>query len=246
MLKFGVFIFVIPLLLVSCNGLKKNGIGEKERYEVVRLESTLEIDGNWNKQEWQAVVPLSINNFKGDIPGFLPKAQAKMMYDDTYIYVIFRVEDRFVRCLTTEYNGPVWEDACVEFFFSPTKTANDYFNLEINSGGTPLMHYNDSNKKSFPLSSEILKSIEIAHSLPEVIDPEIEEHITWTLEYKLPLEILKKYSGVDHPKKGTVWQGNFYKIAENNSNPHYITWAPIGGKVPNFHQPEFFGILEFK
>ncbi|MCK0148025.1 carbohydrate-binding family 9-like protein [Arenibacter sp. F26102] len=246
-MKLNFFVFVVSLILVSCKEQKKNGIREKERYGVVKADHPLKIDGNWDKPEWQVVEPLSINNFKGNKPDFLPDAQAKIMYDDNYLYLIFKVEDRYVRTITTEYNGPVWEDACVEFFFSPRKAqARDYFNLEINSGGTPLMHYNDSSKKSYPLSTGILKNIEIAHSLPEIIDPEIKEHTTWTLEYKLPLEILKKYSAVDPPKKGTVWQGNFYKIAENNSNPHYITWAPIGGEVPNFHQPEFFGILEFK
>ena len=103
-----------------------------------------------------------------------------------------------------------------------------------------------SGQKSKPLPPEVLKRIEIAHSLPEFIDPEIEELTIWTLEYKLPLELLKKYAAIDEPKKGTVWHGNFYKIAENNSNPHYITWSKIGGVKPDFHQPEFFGKLEFK
>lgn len=247
MLKLDFLVFFIPLILVSCNGLRKNEIEEKERYEVVRLENSFEIDGNWNKPEWQEVKPLIINNFKGDTPKFKPRTQMKMVYDATNLYVIFRVEDRYVRCTTTEYNGPVWEDACVEFFFSPTiASPMDYFNLEINCGGTPLMRYNASGQKSKSLPPEVLKRIEIAHSLPEFIDPEIEEPTTWTLEYKLPLEVLSQYSAFDVPKTGTVWYANFYKIAENNSNPHYITWSPIGGVIPDFHQPEFFGKLEFK
>ena len=79
----------------------------------------------------------------GEIPKFYPVVRAKMMYDRDNLYVIFRVEDRYVRCVTREFNGPVWDDSCVELFFSPDSGApSKYFNLEINCGGTPLMYYN--------------------------------------------------------------------------------------------------------
>ena len=53
----------------------------------------------------------------GTIPEFRPAVKAKMTYDDENLYVIFRVQDRYVRCITKDFNGPVWEDSCVEFFF---------------------------------------------------------------------------------------------------------------------------------
>ena len=55
----------------------------------------------------------------GDKPLFTPTVQAKMMYDNENLYVIFHVNDRYVRCLVTEINGPVYEEPAVEFFFSP-------------------------------------------------------------------------------------------------------------------------------
>ncbi len=35
--------------------------------------------------------------------------------------------------------------------------------------------------------------IEIAHSLPRIVDPELTEPTTWTIEYRLPLDVLEKY-----------------------------------------------------
>ncbi len=108
------------------------------------------------------------------------------------------------------------------------------------------MHYNivpDENIRM--LDAPDIKMIEIAHSLPKHIEPEITDHISWTVEYRIPLSLPEKYSVVTCPKPGVEWKANFFKIAENSSNPHYITWAPVDNPVPNFHQPQFFGKLKF-
>jgi len=217
-------------------------------YEVHRLHQSLIIDGEWNKSQWLKSKAVAIENYMGSEPGFRPTAQAKMMYDDENLYIIFLVKDRYVRCITKDINGPVWEDACVEFFFSPDVTFPErYFNLEINCGGTPLMHYNIiPGGSTIVLKVADIEMIEIAHSMPQIIDPEISEPITWIIEYRIPLVMLKKYSGITYPEPGIIWKANFYKIAENSSNPHYLTWSPVENKEPNFHLPRYFGQIRFK
>jgi len=216
-------------------------------YKIGRLNQTMVIDGNWDKTQWQNTGAIEILNYMGTIPKFQPRVKLKMMYDEANIYVIFQVQDRYVRCLTTEYNGPVYKDSAVEFFFSPDSSQPLlYFNLETNCGGTPLMHYNLVPRKEFiELDTDDIKQIEIAHSLPQIIDPEISDPVTWTLEYRIPIKILEKYSQITHPEKGIVWRANFYKIAENNSNQHYLTWAIVENNYPDFHLPQFFGKLIF-
>ena len=217
-------------------------------YSVIRLRQPVTIDGNWDKPAWQAVPPLRITHYMGDKPNFEPVVTAKMQYDTAHLYVIFRVQDRFVRVLTQDINGPVWEDACVEFFFAPnTAQPTHYFNLETNAGGTPLMQYSTvARQEVTPLPTKSIQAIEIAHSLPQRIDPEIKDSVTWTLEYRIPLEMLQQHAVVTTPEPGVVWHANFYKIAENNTNPHYMTWAPIDLPAPNFHAPQFFGELKFQ
>ena len=58
--------------------------------------------------------------------------------------------------------------------------------------------------------------------------------------------MLEKYSVITHPKSGVVWKANFYKIAENSTNPHYITWSVVENDKPDFHKPEFFGKIIFE
>jgi hypothetical protein len=238
----------IVLAAISCTGLKSENMEKTITYNVSRLTQSMQIDGIWDKTQWQNVQPIEIVNYMGELPKFRPVAQAKMMYDDMFLYVIFQIQDCFVRCLTKDINGPVWEDACAEFFFAPdTSNPMRYFNLEMNCGGTPLMHYNlVPRKETIPIEPEDIRKIEIAHTLPKVIDPETTDPVTWILEYKIPLELLEKYAPVTRPKKGIVWKANFYKIAENNSNPHYITWSVVKNENPDFHLPQYFGTIVFE
>lgn len=217
-------------------------------YTVKRLKETMKIDGNWNKPQWRSVKALHLTHYMGQVPSFRPNVHVKMMYDEDNLYIIFKVTDQFVRSIIEEYNGPVSTDACVEFFFSPdTNLPERYFNLEINAGGTPLMAYHIYGQKEYPLfSAEELNKIEIFHSLPKKIDPEIARPVIWTIEYKLPIELLEKFTSVVRPKTGTVWRANFYKIASESSNPHYITWSKVEYPKPNFHLPQFFGLLQFQ
>lgn len=217
-------------------------------YKVNMSKKPVKIDANWDKPVWKKVKAVRISNYMGSLPEFKPEAEVKMVYDKDNIYLIFKVKDQNVRCITNKINGPVWQDSAVEFFFSPDMASPLlYFNLETNCGGTPLLHYNViPRKESKRLSEDEIKQIEIAHSLPEIIDPEISEPVTWTLEYKIPLSLLEKYSKVSRPAKGVIWKANFYKIAENSSNPHYITWSKIDKPKPDFHVPQAFGQLIFE
>src|SRR5687767_8395879 len=88
-------------------------------YKVAKLKRAMKIDANWDKREWRKVKELEITNYMGKIPAFQPIAKAKMMYDSENLYVIFKVHDNFVRLQTQKFNGKVFEDACVEFFFAP-------------------------------------------------------------------------------------------------------------------------------
>ena len=245
-------IFIITSLIILTAFLSSfNFAKEKKRkpvYKISKLKQPIRIDANWDKPQWKKIKALDIANYMGTLPAFHPKAQAKIMYNEENLFVIFRVQDRYVRCITDTINGPVWEDSCVEFFFAPdTNSPESYFNLEVNCGGTPLFYYHKIAKTDRrTIEKEDIKRIEIAHTLPKIVDPEITEPVTWTIEYKIPLVMLKKYSDITPPYKGVVWKANLYKIAEITSNPHKITWSVVENNPMGFHAPEYFGDLVFK
>jgi hypothetical protein len=244
---------LIFLFITSCGGNKTMEMSIQEGikppiYNVKKLEEKpLPINANWNKPQWEKVEPLTLKNYMGNKPEHFPKTQARVLYDDENIYVIFRVKDRFVRAVAKGCHGDVWKDSCVEFFFTPAlNIERGYFNLETNCGGTILFRYQPAPRKNRQfIKEEDCKEIEIAHSLPEIIEPEIKDSITWTLEYRLPLKVLQKYCEIEKPSPGVIWRANFYKCGDNTSHPHWLTWSFVANETPNFHLPQYFGTLKF-
>ena len=220
---------------------------ERLKYYIKYFDGNFEPDSNWDKKEWSDINSLTLENKIINNPSFIPKTEVKVMYNEEYIYVIFRVQDRYVRSVRTEINEAVSNDSCVEFFFSPEPTGRDgYFNLEVNAGGTPLIRFQKGdNIDRVLMDIEDIKSIEIAHSLPNVVEPEITEPTTWVIEYRISLKMLNKYYKITMPAKGVKWHANFYKIGNETSNPHYLVWNKIEDEDPHFHLPKYFGEIEF-
>lgn len=228
----------------SISGVQAAGVWEPPVYHVARMDACVSVDAEWGKEAWKKSSVVKMNNVMGAYPAFFPEAMARIGYNDSGLMVIFKVRDRFVKSVEKEFNGPVYRDACVEFFFSPGKaTFSSYFDLEVNCGGTPLMWYVPAIKG---LPDADMREIRIAHSLPAVVLPEITDTVTWTVECFIPFSVLQKYRAFRKPARGDVWRGNLFKTAGNTSNPHYLTWSRVVSDNPNFHLPRFFGILKFE
>lgn len=215
--------------------------------KVHRLREPLKIDANWDKPAWRAAETTSISLFMGDRPEHFPSTQFRLLYDDKNIYVIFRVEDRYVRAVATQDGGRAWEDSCVEFFFTPGDDPKlGYFNFETNCAGARWWHYHPAAGGDHFLTPEELAKPELAHTLTGPIDPEITTPQTWVVEYRFPIEILTRHTQAVPPAPGVRWRGNFYKCGDKTSHPHFLTWSKIVKPKPAFHSPEFFGTLEFE
>jgi len=91
---------------------------------------------------------------------------------------------------------------------------------------------------------ELARTVQIYHSMPEKVDPEIAEEKVWQLEYHIPFAVLEEYVGPLGDVAGQMWRANFYKCAETNSHPHWATWSPLLDGF-DFHSPRFFGVLHF-
>jgi hypothetical protein len=110
--------------------------------KVPRTSTQPEGDADWGKPPWKDIPSEPIQHYMGAKPDHFPRAEVKIAYDDIAIHVMFRVEDRYVRAVAAEHQDKVWEDSCVEFFFTPdADVSKGYFNLEMNCGGTMLLHF---------------------------------------------------------------------------------------------------------
>lgn len=236
--------FLFVLFLSACGCIQNI---DTMSYKVSRLSGPVEINGVWEKSPWKEIKAIQLTNYMGERPVHFPVTKAKIAYDDEAIYVIFHVEDQYVKAVHAEDQEAVYKDSCVEFFFVPDgKIEQGYFNLEMNCGGTMLFHHQLKPRSgSVAISPDHISQMEVATTLPKIVNPEIESKTTWVVEYRIPFSILKEYHDFTIPAEGTVWSANFYKCADETSHPHWLTWAPVKNPVPNFHLPEFFGTIKF-
>lgn len=220
----------------------------KPLIEVPRSESTDPLTDGFDSGAWRSVAPITLDHYMGAAPCHRPTTEIKLLYDEAWVYVFFRVHDRHVVARASDHQDMVCVDSCVEWFFTPGPDLDDgYFNIETNCGGTMLLHHQQArNTDERIIPRETIDTMDIHHSLPRRVTPEIAEPVIWTVSYRVPISDLSRVAEVTRPGPGVVWRGNFYKCADESSHPHWLTWAPIDLPEPDFHQKGFFGTIRFE
>jgi hypothetical protein len=215
----------------------------------IRLAGAPPFHQEWTDPAWDKAETLEIQHFRPEGSDHRPRASARVLHDANGLYGIFRVQDRYVRCVRTQYHDPVWKDSCVEFFAQP-RPNRGYFNFEFNCGGAFLCSYitdpertPEGFKAFVKVPAERGQTIRVRSSLPQRVEQEITAPVVWTLRFFIPLALFEHYLGPLGTLPGQVWRGNFFKCAEENSHPHWGSWSPVDEF--NFHRPSCFGALRF-
>ncbi|MCQ2380061.1 MAG: hypothetical protein MJ025_03960, partial [Victivallaceae bacterium] len=195
--------------------------------------------------QWSTAMAVSLD-YVAEESEFRPKAELKLVYDESGIAGHFRVDDRYVIGIAKHDQDPTWHDSCVECFLH-TEGDPRYFNFEFGCTGNlrPYHIENYRTGKYDVVPREGLEMIKRRSSLPDRVFPEIEDPIRWSLGFFIPWDFFRKYSvlGPEVPS-GRRWRGNFYKCAEHSSHPHWLTWAKMS--QPEFHAPKEFGDIVFE
>ena len=219
-------------------------------YLVRRTRDAPTLNGDWQGAIWQQAETLTVAHFRPESRAHYPHTQARLLHNDDTIFVLFHVQDAYVRSVQTEYCGPVCTDSCVEWFARP-RADKGYINFEINCGGTLHSSYIEDStrtgtgfRKFVYVSAEHAQLIRIYHSLPDVVEPELTDDVEWLVEYHVPLVLFEHYTGALGDLSGQEWLVNFYKCADHTSHPHWAAWSPV--QELNFHRPQDFAPIRFE
>ena len=168
---------------------------------------------------------------------YAPRVSFRIAHSDDALAIMFEVEEKHIRAVSLESNGPVWEDSCVEFFVKNPE-GEGYFNFEINCIGTALAALRRSRTDADHFDEERMARVRHFGSLPhEPIDSLGEGQRWWMVEI-IPFSLL----GVERAPASI--RCNFYKCGDGCLKPHFLSWSPIASAEPNFHCPEFFGVVD--
>jgi hypothetical protein len=216
-------------------------------YRIHRCVASPELNADWNQPAWHAAETLEIKNFRPESSAHHPQTSIRLLHNVDGLHGIFFVRDQYVRCTRKNYFDDVWKDSCVEFFVQPREKSG-YFNFEFNCGGAHLCNYITDWRRTpagfaaaTKIPAEVGKKVRVKSSLPPITDPEITTPLNWTLQFRIPFEVLEKYVGSLGDLGGQTWRGNFYKCGDETSHPHWASWSPVDEK--NFHLPRCFGQL---
>ena len=181
--------------------------------------------------------PVKSINWPDQFP-YKPTVKFMIARSGKSLYIHFKSEEKDCKAVYTEDHDPVWQDSCVEFF-ALIPNEKGYANFEFNCIGTCLATKRDARNVNIrPFSAEDMATIERHASLGrEAIS--IEDKITWELTVKIPFKLL----GITIVDKTVSLKANFYKCGDGTQNPHYLSWSEIETPTPDFHRPEFFGVL---
>jgi hypothetical protein len=164
-------------------------------------------------------------------------------HDGKNIYLTYYVKEPQVRAVNTMFNSPVWEDSCVEFFFSLKGDESNYYNFEINAIGTVLGAYGKDRNERTWLPSAKLEKIETKPSLGRDPFDLVDAPTDWNLWVRIPIEVLAFSKITDI--SGADGYANFYKCGDKLKEPHYLSWNPVLSPQPDFHLPRYFGHISF-
>ncbi len=173
---------------------------------------------------------------------YKPKAEFAMAYGPTAIYLKFHVREKYTKAEKSENNQMVFEDSCVEFFVSPS---NDgiYYNFEFNPIGATLLGCGTERCNNTTVDSRHIDLIQRFASMGKKPFPEIKGNNEWTLTVVIPFGVFFKHK-IENIK-GKSFRANFYKCGDKLCVPHYMTWNPVKTEQPDYHCPEYFGLLKF-
>lgn len=221
-------------------------------YLINRVEKPVELGAAWDSADWNSAQVGKISNFfeaPGRSSDHKPNVEFKLQYGKDGFYGLYKVKDKYVRSVVTEFNGSVCRDSCVEFFVEPAG-GQGYLNFEFNCGGSFLVYCirdcsrTENGFKDYrPLTAEDAAMVKVFHTMPEVVDPEIAEDTEWRLGFFIPFKLFEKYFGNLGALGGRKWRANFYKCGDSTSHPHWASWAPVSEL--NFHLPQCFQTIEF-
>lgn len=177
----------------------------------------------------------AIDQYPWDEKNYRPQGELTLSYDESALYVkLFAPIKEALTILTTEDNGPVWEDNCLEFFFAPFGREEDYLNIECNPVGAMVIGKGAGRHDRRSVVAELKPQMNVKTTRWDGLG--------WETCYRIPFAAVSAVYGKDFaPKKGDQFCFNAYLCGEKTPIMHFGSWSPIDAPAPDFHRPECFG-----
>jgi hypothetical protein len=219
-----------------------------------RVDGLLD-DAAWKLARWTGDF-VDIEGSKRPRPRF--RTRAKMLWDDTYLYVAAEMEEPHVWATLTEHDSVIFRDNDFEVFIDPDGDNHQYYEIEVNALATEwdlllVKPYKDGGPA---VNGWEIPGLKVATHVQGTLNNPNDVDRGWTIEIAFPWKTLAECAHRDTPPKpGDQWRINFsrvewrvdvvdgqYRKQPNKPEDNWV-WSPQG--VIDMHRPERWGIVQF-
>jgi len=221
------------------------GTAELPKYTIQRTGMPISIDGRLDEPAWVAAESVGDFKFAWYKSGKKEQTVAKMLWDDTHLYVAYICQDAHIWATRTKRGSSVWKDDCVEVFTAPNiDTPENYFNIEMNVNQAVLEGHHPRGQGSKSKTRWQAQGIKIAVKVVGTKNDDSDTDQYWILEAAIPLESFSAVARHTPPKPGDVWRLNLNRLG-GATNQQLSQWSPSSTRQPQFHSPKDFGRVTF-
>ncbi|CAN5402247.1 hypothetical protein BH11PLA2_BH11PLA2_40870 [soil metagenome] len=210
----------------------------------VKATEDFEVTGDGKNTAWQTATwePL----YKRTKTGADYETKVKTLYSKKGLYVLMEATDKKISAKITEDFANLWFEDVFEVFLWPDESQPLYLEYELSPLGyeLPIMIPNLGEKIMGwrPWHYEGKRKVRKATA---AIGGEMKSGAAvtgWTAEIFIPFELLEPMQNI-HPKPGTRWRANFYRMDYDDGKTTAWDWARVGN---SFHEYKKFGTLVFE
>ncbi len=224
---------LILALIIAAPGV----LAEVPEYICRRTTEKIVIDGILSEADWQAAETVGDFVFPWYESGEKEQTGARLMWDDTYLYLSFRCDDAHIWAEYYDINDPTYNDDCVELFWNPSPDRQqNYYQFEINCIGN-LLSVLHGERSTIMLPH-------IGQTIDGTVNDDTDTDSGWIIEAAIRFDEYPGLFTATPPQDGDMWRIGLNRCG-GNTNPQYSQWSPSQTSRPSFHQPDDFGRLVF-
>ncbi len=213
---------------------------EQPQYTVKRATEAILPDGVLEEEDWKSAVSFGDFVFPWWTSGEKEQTEAKMLWDDNFLYLSFVCRDKHIWADHYNTNASVSVDDAAEIFWNPSpETQSTYYQFEINCIGNLLSVWkNGSNPRPVILVPHIGRVVK------GTVNKDSDADSLWVLEIAIRFDDYPEIARSTVPKAGDMWRINLNRCG-GKTNLQYSQWSPSRTAQPQFHSPEDFGRIYF-
>ena len=196
------------------------------------------------------------------------RTRAKLLWDDTNLYVYVEMDEPHVWATITKKNEVIYYDNDFEIFLDPDSDNQNYYEFEVNAHNTIWelnlkktyddgWQYDPAGIKGDP-PKNLARLRSAVHILGTLNDPSDTDE-GWCVEIAIPLASLKQFCThcTFPPTDGQYWRlglsrvewivdiidGKYQRLAREDRPENNWVFSPVG--IVAMHRPEKWGYLQF-